>query len=76
MGAWWVVPIRAVIGLVVVQGKGREEGQQDTCDYEVVDDLNSARQGEENEKQQKGDQYEHRSTPLFAARQEDDIGAD
>jgi hypothetical protein len=60
----------------MVQGKGREEGQQDTCNHKVGDDLNSARQGEENEKQQKGDQYEHRSTPLFAARQEDDIGAD
>jgi hypothetical protein len=70
--AGWVVPSRAV----VVQGKGREEGQQDTCDHQVGDDLNSARQGKEDEEKQKGDQYEHRLTPLFAARQEDDVGAD
>jgi hypothetical protein len=73
VGAWWVVPIRAVIGLVVVQGVGREERQQDTRDNEVGDDLHAAGQGEENEEQEKGDQYEHW---LIAPSQKDDVGAD
>ena len=61
------MPGRAVIGLVVVQGKGREEGQQDTCDQKVSDDLNSAWQGEENEKQQKAISMSI-GQPLFSRR--------